>query len=283
MLTPILRSVIPTVRVASIDLALPLYEGLGFTVSWQHQLEPQAPRLTSVVQGPTELFLTEHPVAPYGSVVHFMVEGLDHLVAYAASAGFEPSFGPENRPWGDREVYFTDVDGNVLRFGERIEREASPRAEGSVEIREAVVAEARELTLLALRSKASWGYPDSWLREWESELTISADYIRSNTVLVAEQLGVLSGVVGVGDEPDGPEIHHLWVSPESQGEGVGRLLLEHAIRVARRQGWRSLRILSDPNAVPFYSRFGAVQVDVVPAPVAGTARELPLLRLAVSA
>lgn len=114
------RSVIPTLRVADVEAALPLYRALGFVVAWQHELEPGAPRLTCVERDRVQLFLTEHPVAPFGSVVHFMVVGLDDLVAAARSAGFEPTLGPEQRPWGDREAYFTDLDGNVLRFGETV-------------------------------------------------------------------------------------------------------------------------------------------------------------------
>ena len=117
---PRIRSVIPTLRVSSVDTALPTYRALGFAVAWQHRLAPEAPRLTCVARGEHQLFLTEHPVAPFGSVVHVMVEGLDDLVAAARAEGAEPSFGPENRPWGDREAYFTDPDGNVLRFGETL-------------------------------------------------------------------------------------------------------------------------------------------------------------------
>lgn len=113
-------SVIPTLRVMEVDQSLPLYEALGFEVAWQHQLEPSGPRLTALVRDSRELFLTEHPVAPTGAVVHFMVEGLDEIVEGAKSAGVLPTFGPELRPWGDREAYFSDADGNVLRFGESV-------------------------------------------------------------------------------------------------------------------------------------------------------------------
>ena len=59
--------------------------------------------------------------------------------------------------------------------------------------------EAARLTRLARLAKASWGYPEAWLREWEPELEISADYIRLNDVFVAESEGRLLGVVGVGE------------------------------------------------------------------------------------
>jgi catechol 2,3-dioxygenase-like lactoylglutathione lyase family enzyme len=117
---PEIRSIIPTLRVSSVDVALPFYDAFGFTLSWQHQIMPGVPRLTCVSRGQGELFLTEHAVAPFQSVVHVMVEGLDELVEIARLKGVEPTYGPATRPWGDREAYFTDPDGNVLRFGETI-------------------------------------------------------------------------------------------------------------------------------------------------------------------
>ncbi len=118
----VIESAIPTLRVADVDLSLPTYDALGFSVAWQHRLAPAAPRLTAIRQGGVQVFLTEHPVAPTGAVVYFAVRGLDQLVARAGGAGVRPTNGPEDRPWGSREAYFADRDGNVLRFGEVIER-----------------------------------------------------------------------------------------------------------------------------------------------------------------
>ncbi len=148
-------------------------------------------------------------------------------------------------------------------------------------IRRARAEDATELTRLARLSKASWGYPDAWLREWESELEISAEYIRCNAVFVAESEGAPVGVIGVGEGPEGPEIGHLWISAEAQGQGLGRALVERARRVAVQERWACLRIVSDPYAQPFYERLGAVPVGKVDAPVAGTERTLPVLRFEV--
>ncbi len=113
-----MQQAIPTLRVMSIDVSLPFYESLGFDVAWQHQLSPGAPRLTSVKHSSVEIFLTEHPVAPVGAVVYIVVGDVDELVSSAQTRSLEPSFGPQDRPWGDREAYFTDPDSNVLRFGQ---------------------------------------------------------------------------------------------------------------------------------------------------------------------
>ena len=141
--------------------------------------------------------------------------------------------------------------------------------------------DAAELTRLARLSKASWGYPEAWLSEWEPELEITAQYIQRNVVFVAESESRLTGVIGVGDGAEGPEIGHLWISPGSQGLGLGRMLVDRAREVANQAQWTSLRIVSDPYAQPFYERLGAVQVGTVAAPVAGIERTLPVLRLEV--
>ena len=150
----------------------------------------------------------------------------------------------------------------------------------NVNIRRARKSESEELTLLARRAKASWGYPEAWLREWEPQLKLSSDYIDSYSVFVARNGNTLVGIIALEDSGE-PEISHLWVAPESQGLGVGRQLVKQALEVAKSRGWLSLRIVSDPNAQRFYESLGAAQVGEVAAPVGGTDRVLLVLRLSL--
>jgi hypothetical protein len=59
--------------------------------------------------------------------------------------------------------------------------------------------EAEELTQLARRAKASWGYPEAWLREWEPQLKFSSDFIDSYSVFVARNGNTLVGVIALED------------------------------------------------------------------------------------
>lgn len=157
----------------------------------------------------------------------------------------------------------------------------------AISIRHADPGEAAILTELAQASKASWGYPDEWLKEWQDDLTLSAEFIVSNAVFVAVERrdggqSTISGVVALEDGVDGPEIAHLWVRPDRQGFGIGRALLKRALEEARSRGWTMLRILSDPYAQAFYESMGAKLVGMHPAPVAGNPRELPILMLSTA-
>ena len=105
-------------RVADIEASIEFYGSLGFREEWRHQLAVGMPRLLGLEQHGLRLMLTEHDVAPTGAVVYFDMRGVDALAAKATQGGLIPEFGPADQPWGKREVYFRDPDGNLLRFGE---------------------------------------------------------------------------------------------------------------------------------------------------------------------
>ena len=56
-------------------------------------------------------------------------------------------------------------------------------------IRRSSPEDAETLTTIALEAKRHWGYPEHWIKHWESDLTISSGFIRENHVYVAEENG----------------------------------------------------------------------------------------------
>ena len=148
-----------------------------------------------------------------------------------------------------------------------------------IRIRPALEREAAALTGIAVRAKASWGYPATWIDDWRHALTLSAEYIRNHEVFTAEFGGEIAGLASL--ELDGRDalIGNLWVAPEYHGRGIGRALIGHCIVVAQKRGLATLRVESDPHALGFYRRMGATQIDAVPAPLPGLPeRTLPILR-----
>jgi GNAT superfamily N-acetyltransferase len=146
--------------------------------------------------------------------------------------------------------------------------------------------EAAALSALALRSKGHWGYDQAFLEACRSELTLTAEQAAEATV--AEVGGVAAGfALLAAADPDGDagervgELAMLFVDPTHIGGGLGRLLLDAAVRTARDRRWSRLRVESDPGAEGFYLAAGAARVGTVPSgSVAG--RELPLLELVLA-
>ena len=144
--------------------------------------------------------------------------------------------------------------------------------------------DAAELTELALRSKAHWGYSDAFMAACRAELTVSPEQFedRNFRVRVAELGDRRVGYHAIERQPGGGyELDALFVAPDFIGSGLGRRLLEDARHIARDWGARELLIQGDPNAAGFYEAMGAVLVGTRPSgSIDG--RELPLYRLTLA-
>jgi GNAT superfamily N-acetyltransferase len=88
--------------------------------------------------------------------------------------------------------------------------------------------------------------------------------LERETVFVAEVEGTAAGYVALEPEESRVRVDQLFVSPEHEGEGVGRQLLEYAEGYAIHQGARALRVVvaeSDTRAAGFYRGRGFVPVE----------------------
>jgi ribosomal protein S18 acetylase RimI-like enzyme len=146
-------------------------------------------------------------------------------------------------------------------------------------IRPAATSEASVLTNLALEAKRYWGYPEHWIKHWESDLTISSDFIHDNHVYVAEQNGQIQGFYALIVTGDKAELDHLWVKPALIGTGIGKELFLDAMERAAALKVIAVEISSDPNAAGFYRRMGASEIGESDASFDGVIRKLPRLKI----
>ena len=152
---------------------------------------------------------------------------------------------------------------------------------GSFSIRLARPQEAAALSALCVRSKAHWGYDAEFMRLSSRSLQVDPAAIEGGRVFVAtDQGGEFLGVVNCALLGEDVDLMHLFVDPSAFGRGVGRALFAKALEWTRSQGRRRLLIASDPNAVGFYRRQGAVEAGTI-ASEAAPGRELPLLTYAL--
>ena len=146
-------------------------------------------------------------------------------------------------------------------------------------IRRSSPEEAATLTTIALEAKRHWGYPEHWIKHWESDLTISSDFIRDNHVYVAEEDGEIRGFYALCVVGHKAELEHMWVTPGLIGTGLGKELFLDAMERAAKLDVSSVEISSDPNAAGFYKRMGATQIGETDSIIDGQARKLPRLKI----
>jgi GNAT superfamily N-acetyltransferase len=150
-----------------------------------------------------------------------------------------------------------------------------------IRIRRARPADAGRLTEIAMAAKASWGYPASFMARCRAALAVDVTMIGEREFHLAEDESGILGFYGFEAEPDGLGLSHMFVLPEASGRGIGRLLWEHAVKRARKQGAAALIAVSDPNAAGYYARMGATPAGSRPSEI-DPARPLPIYRLRLS-
>ncbi|MFZ5792268.1 MAG: GNAT family N-acetyltransferase [Pseudomonadota bacterium] len=149
-------------------------------------------------------------------------------------------------------------------------------------IRRARAQEAQALTELSLRAKAVWGYEASFLARCRRAMQLSPETVRHRPHYVAQDAaGRLLGFYGLEPEPEGIGLDTLFVEPGAIGQGIGRALWHHALKTARRLGYDTLMVVSDPNAAGFYLKMGCRPAGAWPSEIE-PGRNLPLFRFALS-
>jgi GNAT superfamily N-acetyltransferase len=151
-------------------------------------------------------------------------------------------------------------------------------------IRPARIEEASVLWELCIRSKAVWGYDETFMALVRAALEVKPEQITAGDVWVATAAdGRPEGMValGPGEEPETIDLDKLFVEPQGIRTGVGRALLAHAIIEARRRGAKRLTILADPYAAGFYERNGARWIGQAPSD-AIPGRSLPLYEITLA-
>src|SRR4029450_1497681 len=85
----------------------------------------------------------------------------------------------------------------------------SPPGIMNMEIRRATPDEADTLPSIAHAAKRHWNYPEKWIEQWRSDLTITPEFIASNEVYVAVAGGEIAGCCAlvVGDSL--AELEHM--------------------------------------------------------------------------
>ena len=146
-------------------------------------------------------------------------------------------------------------------------------------IRRATAADTPTLTNIAHDAKRYWGYPEHWIKHWETELTIANDFVNENEVYVWASDDEVRGFYALVMRDDKAELEHLWVAPQYIGTGVGKELFTHAMQRAAGRDVSEVQISADPNAEGFYKKMGAHRIGEIQADMDDKPRTVPRLSI----
>jgi GNAT superfamily N-acetyltransferase len=147
-------------------------------------------------------------------------------------------------------------------------------------IRDISPADLPELSALAIRSKASWGYDGTAMATFTEELTLTDETLAGSAVarVACTADGTMLGYYTLRRmDAGGVELDFMFVDPAYFRQGVGRGLLEDAKRKARALEASHLHLIADPNAEGFYAKHGADIVGMHRSSIPG--REIPIMEI----
>ena len=113
-----------------------------------------------------------------------------------------------------------------------------------------------DVHLRAIRETCSRSYSPEQVQAWAALLSPdSYSTVLKERVMVVATDG--EAIVGFGQlNADTGEVDAVYVLPDCQGQGIGRLLLADLEAKARARGIGVLELSATLNAVPFYSQAG---------------------------
>jgi GNAT superfamily N-acetyltransferase len=138
--------------------------------------------------------------------------------------------------------------------------------------------ECSELTELAMRSKAHWGYDSEFMANVRADLEVIPEkFLPGFHVYVLEMDKEMIGFYSLRPEDSETVVlEDLFIEPKHIGRGFGKYLWDHSLMIAQSLGFRRVTLISDPYAEPFYAKQGAVRIGEIESnALAG--RMLPLM------
>jgi len=144
-------------------------------------------------------------------------------------------------------------------------------------IAKARVSDCDELTRIALESKAHWGYTPEQIESWREDLTVTPEMFEKYEINKSLSQGRIAAfhILNLEGKGDQCTLEFLFVSPEFIGKRRGRALLKYAFIIAKCHQKKTIRVLSDPNAESFYSKYGFKVISQEASSIPG--RFLPLM------
>ncbi|NEM96462.1 GNAT family N-acetyltransferase [Pontibacter burrus] len=99
------------------------------------------------------------------------------------------------------------------------------------------------------------------LADPSEELVLS--YLHKSRIFVAEKAGTIVGVLVLQPQGQQAEIMNIAVAEQQQGQGIGRLLLKHAIMQASKQKIKQLVVCTGNSSLPALSLYQGCGFSVV--------------------
>ncbi|MDQ3394820.1 MAG: GNAT family N-acetyltransferase [Bacteroidota bacterium] len=124
-------------------------------------------------------------------------------------------------------------------------------------ISKAIKGDHEVLTEITKNSKLFWGYSKEQIEIWNTELTITQEYLEQTETYI---LSIANCYIGYYSflkmNPNELHLDNMFILPEYIGKGYGKILIEDLVDKAKSLGVSKIILDAEPNAEKFYEKYG---------------------------
>lgn len=147
-------------------------------------------------------------------------------------------------------------------------------------IQKAIPGDHEILTQITKKSKAYWGYSNEQIEDWSPFLTVTEEYIETNSVFNLMLDNQIIGYYSFFHESENSiKLDNLFVLPDFIGKGFGKLLMNDFLVRLQDLSVQKVVLNSEPNAESFYIKFGFVKIGQIETSIKD--RYLPIMELKI--
>jgi len=147
-------------------------------------------------------------------------------------------------------------------------------------IQKAIPGDHEILTQITKKSKAYWGYSNEQIEDWSPFLTVTEEYIETNSVFNLMLDNEIVGYYSFFHESENSlKLDNLFVLPDFIGKGFGKLLMNDFLVRLQDLSVQKVVLNSEPNAESFYIKFGFVKIGQIETSIKD--RYLPIMELKI--
>ena len=130
-----------------------------------------------------------------------------------------------------------------------------------MEIIKAIGEDCKILTELTKTSKAYWGYSEEQIQQWNVFLTITKEYIETNSVYKLIEKGIIVGYYSYfSSDKTTVTLDNLFLMPNYIRKGLGKLLMNDFINRIKSENYNRIILNSEPHAEYFYQKIGFIKI-----------------------
>ena len=132
------------------------------------------------------------------------------------------------------------------------------------------------LTKLTIASKSYWGYSHDQVEQWRALLTITPDYILTNSVYKVLSKDTLAGYYSYQEKTNHTvELDNMFVAPVFIRKGIGSILIQDFLNKVMQKGFTKIVLKAEPFAEGFYTNYGFRKTGQLESSIPG--RFLPVM------